>query len=105
MAKIWARLSTRGRPQIRAYARRTSMRVEKKHVFTGGLEGSKEIKAPKLGLMFAENAPFNTTVTRSLVGRVSKPTTVTKRGQALSKKVGKITSEIPTPFLTNSKRS
>ena len=75
------------------------MRVEPKHIITGGAAPIKGVKVPDLEDTFKGSAPINMR-SRSLHNRVVKPESVTKRGNALSKFVGKITKGIPSPFLT-----
>ncbi len=77
------------------------MRIEGTHVYTRGAEGPKGPKGPNLAKAFQRGAPINTE-SRSLSGRVTKPKSVTKRGDKLSKEVGKLLKTIPTPFLKRS---
>ena len=77
------------------------MRIDK-HLYTGGVHGPRKTKGPQLNKTFGKRAPFPTTG-RSLKGRVARPQGVTKRGNDLSKQVGKIVGKIPSPFLVNPK--
>ncbi len=77
------------------------MRIDK-HLYTGGVHGPRKTKGPQLNKTFGKRAPFPTTG-RSLRGRVARPQGVTKRGNDLSKQVGKIVGKIPSPFLINPK--
>ncbi len=77
------------------------MRIDK-HLYTGGVHGPKKPQGPQLNKTFGKKAPFPSTG-RPLAGRVSRPQGVTKRGNDLSKQVGKIIGKIPSPFLVNPK--
>ena len=73
------------------------MRIESKHVYTGGLIPPKGVEVPKLTKTFEKGAPINMSF-RPLTNRVTQGKT-TERGKELSKKVGGILKQIPTPFL------
>ncbi len=73
------------------------MRIESKHVYTGGLTPPKGVDVPKLTKTFEKGAPINMSF-KPLTNRVTQGKT-TDRGKELSKKVGKIVKQIPTPFL------
>ncbi len=75
------------------------MRVEPKHIFTGGAAPIKGVKVPDLEDTFKGSAPINMR-SRSLHNRVVKPESVTKRGVKFTKEVGEILKKIPSPFLT-----
>jgi hypothetical protein len=74
------------------------MRVTRNHVYTAGTELPRGAKLSKAERIFQRSAAIDM-ASRPLQGRVTKAESVTERGEAFSKRVGKIVGDIPTPFL------